>query len=582
MVENPLLSPSPALSPSEIPLIPSNSVLESILERFLVCRSGTFQVLDWYKQSWKDICEELRVLVNPGSGAEVDLKGKTGGFEGVVTGVKKAVIHAENVVVKTCLKQRGKYTETECVKKVESAFERMAGEVWKLLGGYMQKTGSGRAADTLRSLIKMQSDADHIATQVKALQAHFEDTLRHQVTLTTHPKPHTYSEPDSDKSLLSSSPRHSDIDLKEQGNRLLHSFQRFTTSGRASDGGTIGAHREMDLVLRDMMAVARSSKGEAGKTTTGEDLRLERHLARIRRRIDSLCRNFEEGATPIPTALSVSPSLPSPHPASSDLPPVHDDLQHLTQVQGSIMSDLRDMRKHMDKVISLTKDSNPTSTQSLNVLKAFMPHLQAESDSQFVTLLMNDILSTRKSQFCLINLLKNEGILVETMDEVGKEYLKLKKEYEEMKENNDEMVLNVIKMQSEGELETNYLQNRIKTLECELEMVKNGRNSPDSGSFRAKKSVEMAKNSLDEENAILSMENFALLRKLEEEMNEKMRLIDILSAKSHEIVRKTEENEGKEGESDGNMHEFTGRRMPSHQSAPPASSLESGKLATHS
>lgn len=573
-------------------------------------------------------------MVDPSSVAEgdasVDFKTKGAGFEGMVTGMKRAVIHAESQVIKTCFKQRGKYTEAECKKSVESAFERMANDIWRQLGGYLQKSVNTRAADTLRSLIKLQSDADSIAAQVKELQVHFEDSLRRQVHLssfTPDARLHTSLSVEddekmseaSDLSRISVSARDMSSDLKEQGNRLLQSFQRFTSSGGTTETGTVPSRREMDLVLRDMLMMVRSSKAEASRAREDKgDQRLERHLARIRNRIDTLCRSFEEGASTKRMTLNVTPppnetmtvssedirslreviahqaaeieklrrdSLLSGR-VSSPIEPVHEDLQQMNETQGSIMADIREMKKHMDRVFFASKDTGGASaTQALLVLKASAPHIQADNDTEFVKKLMSEVLSIRKSQHMLLQLLRKDGITVETLEDVGTEYSKLRKEWVETKEHYDELFLRMIKIQSESELESNYHQSKIKELEAELELVRNGRNTPDSGSSRAKRSVEIKSNPLDEENTVLSTENFALLQKLETAAKEKMQMLRMLEDAKMERRRKEDVEETEEPEIVGNLEAvlsslppFPGRRSPFHQSAPPSNSKEPIKI----
>lgn len=569
------ISPDPRQRGLSISLQDSGSAFQDLLIRFQGCRKGTLQVLDWYKQSWKDLCEELRLLTDSSSAAEedvkVDFRAKGTGFEGMATGMKRAVIHAESQVVKLCFKQRGKFSEGECKKSVESAFERMANDIWKLLGAYLQKSTATRAADSLRNLIKMQSEAEAIATQVKEMQVHFEETLRRHAnlsSLTPEAKMQHVSfsveEDDkmsevSDMSRVSASAKDLTSDLKEQGTRLLQSFQRFTSSGN-SEIKTSPVRREMDLVLRDMLLMVRNSKAEAGRLHEDKsDQRLERHLARIRTRIDTLCHNFEQGVVAKPRPVSVSPPLNEAVSEdirqlkevvgkqaaeieklrkeatlavrmTSPIEPVHEDLQQLNEVQGSIMADIREMRQHMDRVFFATKDSGKEASakQVLQVLRASSPHIQAETDSEFVQIVMDEIITLRKSTHSLLELVTKEGFPLKSLQEVAAEFVKQHKTYLDLKEQHDELFLRLIKFQSEGELETSYLQTRVKELETDLESLRMGRVTPDSSSSRAKRSVDVRSNLLDEENTVLSTENFILLHKLELAGKEKMQLLRIV------------------------------------------------------
>jgi len=569
------MTPDPHQRGLSVNLQDSSFAFQDLLLRFQGCRKGTLQVLDWYKQSWKDLSEELRLLTEPSSTGEeevkVDFRAKGTGFEGMASGMKRAVIHAESQVVKLCFKQRGKFSEGECKKSVESAFERMANDIWKLLGAYLQKSTATRAADTLRSLIKMQSEAEAVATQVKELQVHFEDTLRRQAnlsSLTPEAKmQHVSFSVDedekmsemSDVSRISVSAKDLTSDLKEQGTRLLQSFQRFTSSGN-SESKTSPARREMDLVLRDMLLMVRNSKAEAGRLHEDKgDQRLERHLSRIKARIDALCHNFEEGAVTKRRPVSVSPPLNEAVSedirklkevvgkqaaeieqlrkqaalavqVTSPIEPVHEDLQQLNEVQGSIMADIREMRQHMDRVFFATKDAGKEASarQVLQVLRASSPHIQTENDSEFVQTVMDEIITLRKSTHCLLELVTKEGFALKSLQEVGAEFVKQHKAYLDLKEQHHELFLRLIRFQSESELEASYLQTRVKELETDLETLRMGRTTPDSTSSRAKRSIDVRSNLLDEENTVLSTENFILLHKLESAGKEKMQLLLIV------------------------------------------------------
>jgi hypothetical protein len=512
---------------------------------------------------------------------------------------------------------------------VESAFERMANEIWKLLGGYLQKTTSVRAADTLKSIIKMQSEAESIAGQVKELQVHFEEALRRQVNLSSFTPDarmqHTSFSVDedekmsevSDMSRISTSAKDLSSDLKEQGNRLLQSFQRFTTSGNSSEIKTSPARREMDLVLRDMLLMVRSSKAEAGRIREDKsDQRLERHLARIRSRIDTLCHNFEEGEVTKRTAMSVSPPVSEVVSVSSEdirqlkdvvgkqaaeleklrkeaqlavrvtspIEPVREDLQQLNEVQGSIMADIREMRQHMDRIFFASKEpgKEESAKQALQVLRASSPHIQADTDSEFVKIVMDEIFTTRKSVHFLLETINKEGFTLKSLEEVAEEYVKLSKECQDIKDQHDELFLRLIKLQSEGELETSCLQSRVKELETDLETLKMGRTTPDSTSSRAKRSVDVRSNLLDEENTVLSTENFILLHKLETAGKEKMQLLRMLEEIKRESKTKIADfEESLEAEMRRNRLQ-EGRDRPIAGEMKRQSSLQSGGLLDES
>ena len=383
----------------------------------------------------------------------------------------------------------------------------------------------------------------------------------------------------SDMSRISTSARDLSSDLKEQSNRLLQSFQRYTTSGTTSEIKTSPARREMDLVLRDMLLMVRSSKAEAGRIREDKsDQRLERHLARIRSRIDTLCRNFEEGEVTKRTTVSVSPppvsevvsvssedirqlrdvvgkqaaeieklrtESQSAARMTSPIEPVREDLQQLNEVQGSIMADIREMRQHMDRIFFASKEpgKEESAKQVLQVLRASSPQIQAENDTEFVKLVMNEIFSTRKSVHFLLETINKEGFSLKTLEEVAEEYVKLSKECQDIKDQHDELFLRLIKLQSEGELETSCLQSRVKELETDLEALKMGRATPDSTSSRAKRSVDVRSSLLDEENTVLSTENFILLHKLETVGKEKMQLLRMLEEIKRESETKIEDFE---------------------------------------
>ena len=588
-----------------------STVLQDILSRFQGFRGATIRVLDWYRRAWKDMSEELRLLVDTDTKAptkpistsesppDYTIKGTS--FEGLFSSMKRSVTSAESMIHNYCFKRRGKYSEAECKQGVGIALERMANDIWKQVYGYVQKPVGTRASEALKALSRQQEDTEAIAAKLKEAQVHFEEVLKRHLNFSgmgespaqpISPEDEAIFKDDrsselSDQARASPFPKELTAELSEQSNRLLKSFQKFASSG-IREPGPLPARREMDSILRDMLLMVKTSKAEVGRVK--EELgsqKFERQLNRMRYRVESLCKSMEEatskrvtfaaaqvGPSPLqeeisrlrdvvfrqsvvidryraeerlPIHVSDVPQSPVPEAASFHMP----EMDQLTQAQQTIMTDIREMKQHMDRFFYSSKDSAPDSSksQTLKVLKAAAPHIRASNDSEFLQLFIDDLVALRKSQQSLLSTLNNEGYSLETLEDVSKEFLKVRGDYLSLKEEHDETLLKIIRVQSEAEIEGSYLESRIKFLEAELEESKKAEQyTPESSSPRSHRRVsDYQFGSVEEENALLSTENFELLIKLEVVSREKTAILAQCADLQRELEtsnRKAEELQG--------------------------------------
>lgn len=294
--------------------------------------------------------------------------------------------------------------------------------------------------------------------------------------------------------------------------------------------------------------------------------------------------------TPEPVGYQVSPPpevtthrLISEHLSYQVTPPepisYKEDFDKLNQAQISMLSDLKNLQLALEKISTSSispSNSLPSPRQStekttemslillLKSMRIAAPHIKLEDDVEMAHEFIREALDMKEQVRGMIEQLKDIGCEVNSVKDVIRELVKVRKELAELREEHDELVLKVIKVQSEAELNATYNREKVQELEKQLEearksrhpeinnsssepisnqqalkgllaalpkLVQNPAKTPHSSSHHP---ADSRANFYEDEIAFLSSENFALLSKLEAAGKEKSQLqrkIEILDRK---------------------------------------------------
>lgn len=640
-----------------IPEASSQAVLQDLMTRFQSFKTLSIKITDWYQRAWKDMAEELTVLVDteasPSSkppakyedlSREFQIKGSV--FEGLFAAMKRSVLAAEALVHNYCFKRRGKLSESECKQGVGMALERMANEIWKLVSVQVQKPVTVRASEALKALLRMQEDSNNLVVKLKEAQRHFEEVLkRHQSAsqegglAATQGELSLCSDSSSSDHKPNPFPRDLSSELRDQSSRLMRSFQKYALSGKSL--GLATARTDLGNVFKEMAVLAKNSQVEGLKNNS-----LAKQLGRMRTQVEEMCRTLEDAAekksvdsnqqetrrlrelvakqaaeieklkqnlqiqqfpedfidvsdpqTPIepckPTPepyksstpdpvmyqISASPGLPTGQMTAEHLSyqispaePISykEDFDKLTQAQVAMISDLKNLHKALEKLSvsqsnSLTNSSSAHVSQEtaelktdlslglmLKAMRTAAPHIKTGNDAEMVHQFVSETLGLKEEVGALIAAVRSLGCEVSGLKDIEAEFIKSKQQYTELAEEHDELILKMIKVQSETELNANYHQTRIKELENQLEEARKPTQSPALLSQAPQpplKSVQSLlaalpklkqqpthrptdsrANYYEDEIALLSAENFAFLGKIESVTKECARLQEKASA----------------------------------------------------
>ena len=644
-----------------IPEAGSQAVLQDLMTRFQSFKTLSSKITDWYQRAWKDMSEELSVLVDteasPSSkppakyedlSREFQIKGSV--FEGLFAAMKRSVMATEALIHNYCFKRKGRLSEAECKQGVGMALERMANEIWKLVSVQVQKPVTVRAAEALKALLRMREDSDSLVAKLKEAQKHFEEVLKRHQSATQEG---ALAAAQGEFSLCSDSsssdnkpnpfPRDLSSELRDQSSRLMKSFQKYATSSRPL--GLATARTDVGNVFKEMAVLAKNSKADGLKGKKEADS-LAKQLGRMRLRVEEMCRTLEDAAekksrdsdqqetrqlrelvakqtaeiekmkqnlqiqhfpedfidvsdpqtpiepykpspepykssTPDPVMyqMSASPGLPTGQMIAEHLSyqispaePISykEDFNKLTQTQVAMISDLKNLHKALEKLTvspsnSLANSSSAAVSQDcaeakselglglmLKAMRTAAPHIKTGNDAEMVHQFVSETLGLRQEVGALVEAVRSMGCEVSGLKDIEAEFSKFKQQYAELAEEHDELILKVIKVQSEAELNANYYQTRLKELEAQLEEAHKHTQSPAPPSQAANpplKSVQSLlaalpklkqqpthrptdsrANYYEDEISLLSAENFAFLGKIESVTKNYARLRETVSA----------------------------------------------------
>jgi len=239
-----------------------------------------------------------------------------------------------------------------------------------------------------------------------------------------------------------------------------------------------------------------------------------------------------------------------------------DDLEKISKTQIAMLSDLKSLHIALEKA-TIQPFSPALSTLSsdskgdfglglmLKAMRAAAPHITAENNAEVLHQFVSEMLDLKESVRKLVSGLQEMGWEARDLREIEREIRENARQFQELREEHGELMLKVIKTQSEAELDANSYQKRIKELERQLEDLGNAKKAGQTAVSPLKglqgllaalpklaqkqepvppppshRSTDSRAGFFEDEIAYLSAENFALMSKLQAANKDRSQLLD--------------------------------------------------------
>lgn len=425
--------------------------------------------------------------------------------------VRETVAEADETIDRICYRSR----QLTGPKGVTAALEKLADDVWRIVAESMDKPVASRLTQTLNVLVGLQPDFETVKSAVKGANERLDTLIAQQMTPEAAPLPSPASSKTSREEFAA--------ELQVEGQRMLGSFQKYAGSSKSNKSTVEGFKVEMDDILTDMVTTVQNTKEQTGFKEDPEGWKLKKEVARIRQRVQTLCKAIGEAELPESTRSRRQPSLASEeferfseHSERSSLRPhsyhsslsleteelkneiskhLHDTKQDVMGVlkehkmgmssmsqiqlalqmkQESITSDLADIKKRLNEIFPPTQERGKAVdfSKGIVLLKSFAPNIRASSDQDFIEKFTKQVARERGEQDAFLTAIRNEGFGVVSLDESIREFVKLRATNASLQEAHEDDVLNFIRLQSQYEIDTQYQKMRTEQLEAELAKLK--------------------------------------------------------------------------------------------------------------
>lgn len=422
--------------------------------------------------------------------------------------VRDAVAEADETVDRICYRSR----HLTGPKGVTAVLEKLADDVWRYVAENLDKPLTSRLVQTLNALSELKPSVETASTAVHTASGHVETIITQQTASEAAPLPSPTGSGKTPRDELAA-------ELQAEGQRMLGSFQRYAGSKKTDKSALPDFRSEMDDILTDMVTTVQSTKSPSGFKEDTEGWKLKKEVARIRQRIQGLCKALAEAEQPESTKSRRQPSLVSedferfseqsersslrPHSYHSSLSLETEELKseisrHLTETKQDVMSalkehkvgmssmnqvqlalqmkqesinnDLAEIKKRLFAVFPAAQEKGKAvdMSKSITLLKSFAPEIRASTDMDFLEKFTKLVARERREQEAFLTAIRNEGYSCASLDESIKEFAKLKAENACLQDAHEEDVLNFIRLQSEYEIEGDYQKTRSDQLEAEL------------------------------------------------------------------------------------------------------------------
>ena len=424
--------------------------------------------------------------------------------------VREAVSQADSTIDKFCLKRRAGVSQTDAKKGVSSALEKLADDVWRAVAESMEKQAPSRAEDLLS---QVQQD-------IESLKQALADTTTMLESLIS-----IFQQTDESRGATR---EQLSGELQAEGQRLLESFQRYAATKRPNN--SVEVRREMDELLGEMVTVMMASKGKLSYSEDAETFKLKKEVARIRQKVQTMCKSMEEGDTP--TGQDCVQSTPvharrgqslmpediesmserssfRPHSHHSSISIDAEELKneiskHLRQSHETLITELKEHKlglssmNQIQRTLQVKQDTMNSDvaeikkrlfemfpggggvqmtggdrarlsdfSKVMNKLKTFGPEIRSNSDVEFLDKFTTQVEKDRKAMATFLSSLQSDGLNIVSLEEAASEISRLKSENQSLLEANEDSLLKMIRSQSEFEIETEFMRARLQRLETE-------------------------------------------------------------------------------------------------------------------
>ena len=459
----------------------------------------------------REVVETLRSELKPWTG-EVGVE--EGGDQDAVhaalyNDVKAAVQSADAMIDKLCFKRRPS-PPVDARKGVTAALEQLAEEVWKAVA-------EGTEKSLTLQLVRLFPVLDSLTATIDALHQTLEDLLTRAES----------GQPSADE--LKPNPLPDPAKSEESKETELGKVS--PGPPKAIDKGKWREVREeMETVLGELQALG-MAKGRNEETEAG---RLRREVGKVKQRLQGVCKSMEEEEVRSPSERSMQrsnipgssddltehshPSFRPPSTLTIDTEDIKLELtRHLRESQTTVITALNEQKQGISsvaqaqvslqskqealsaEVAEIRKKLNevfPTSpskgkkmdmTQGLAVLRTVFPELRAGGEQEFIEKFVKRVMEERAEVEQFMGAVRSEGYSFLTLEELAREFTKLKTSVMNLQEEREDALLKMIRVQSEFEIETEFQKARANQLETELSQLRDsGLDSDEAAVLKSK------------------------------------------------------------------------------------------------
>lgn len=458
--------------------------------------------------------------------------------------VKRAVFIADAQIEKYCFKRRGSYTQSECRKGVTAALEKMANEIWKSMAESMEKPVSHHLIEVGKTLFALRTELEELGKSQSESLAKVEEVLYEHVgeegqvegvKAMTERRETIGDFGKSEAKTARGGRSEFTTELQAEGQRMLNSFQRFSSSSKLQGKTSSGLRGEMDAILKDMVSAVQNSTPRAGRSEDADTWRMKKEVLRIRQRVDGLCRHMEDSDTASVVSLPVRARDMSVVDDTDAFSEVSDrsrarsvaitsgfDPEELKQLlhrqmqatqkhvlgaisqqtqgismfsqtqaamqvkQEALSTEVTEIRKKLEELFpsSRAKTKIGDLSKSISLLKAFAPDIRALTDQEFIEKFTRQVTVERQELDSFLTAVRAEGYSFVSLEEVAKEFARLKDSYTSLREDHDDFLLKMIKTESEYEIEVEYHKSLTSQLQSELQRLKDSYQEDELSSLR--------------------------------------------------------------------------------------------------
>lgn len=454
--------------------------------------------------------ERIRSELRPWLGEEEELIGETevvdleAAHATLFSDVKSAVQAADSQIDKLCFKRRPS-PPADAKKGVTSTLEQLAEEVWRAVA-------EGTEKPLTQQLVRLFPVLNTLCSTVDALHHTLEDTINRVEA----------GQPAAEE-IKPTAPQ--DIPKQEERKDQVHP--------RLLKPPDQAVTEEIQAVLGDMQTLM-VGKGRSEDSEVG---RIRREVGKIKVRLETLWKTMEEqemqsvGQRSVPIAgrnaavddfdLQTEHSQASARPASNLTIDTEDIKSELSRQQSTVISvlnehkqgiqsvavaqatlqskqdtltmEVAEIRKKLNEVFpsSYNTGRKQDFTRPIAILKSLFPNIRSINDTDFFEKFTKQLLDERTELDTFLAAIRSEGCSFVSLEELASEFSKLKASIGSLQEEREDALLKMIRVQSEYEIEMEFLKAKVVKLENELSQLRDSVLSSEEVAFLQAKIDEL-------------------------------------------------------------------------------------------